>query len=766
MPPGMNGTPPVIKSDRGQRKQLAMLLQFDRRRGAAQSLLNAISQRQIGFDRTLRPEIREAVRPILEDGELGALAVRAYNTLFPLYTDAEAMLEKWQPNAIAMESEAELLTFQEKGIYGKTRIGSGSAVNQDGLAAQITEDGRIRLFLADGLERGGEVASAMTLTSLLGAKKEITHALLDVHGNLQALKSIYSDMATSTTAVEIEGNSATVNHYGDCLVFRLSGDKLEVLNKPHRFMSLGELEEGDPFAAKLPLSQKDANEMLDRFRNAPTAHLKNYSYALGYGVPEEGQEQPVLSHPLKGGDKLLVATKSVYTAVPLSEILLILAQPKPMHEIANDLLQQANAKKDATVILYEHTEVKEEALPAPAVARPGARIGVAAKPTPPVEIPDTALKENGTMAALRQKLGKVEGENQHLRGEVASLEGQLIAVKKQLDQAQKQAEAVDAAAARVPGLAKEAHQPIKVSREFYVNLENFNRAIAAAEGTIKSHETKQQQLTRDLESLNSGIADIEKNVEFTANQIKERSYTGYGETIEGFQESYDKMIKKIKEERAARVEIIKADYARQRSEAEREAAQAERAVQTELDKARKFLKDEDLLATTQATAEAKLHKIEAAKLSRLKELQEVEEKALAEDKAIAQKDRDIQRKNDQMVELIANEQAAMENDPAIKVLLGNLNRLETELNGLNSRRESVAKQLESAKATLQDAKKKLAELRGSRSQLINDEKDRLRHDKNEKQRLIEGFAAEAVDKLTEQYALAMNAIEALLKPEK
>ena len=231
-------------------------------------------------------------------------------------------------------------------------------------AAVLTDTGRVRsgnedaflaaperaLFaVADGMggHAGGEVASRMAVEIvdealrmaerdaprervLREALERANRAILERAAGDVAL----SGMGTTLTVVEIGADDALIAHVGDSRAYRVRDGRLELLTVDHTVVQ-GYVELGQ-------ISRAQART--HRYRHILTR-------ALG---TDEALEVDVLRVPLRPGDLLLLCSDGLTTMVEDGDVEAILAQHRPLDELARQLVDAANLRggeDNVTVVL-------------------------------------------------------------------------------------------------------------------------------------------------------------------------------------------------------------------------------------------------------------------------------------------------------------------------------------------------------------------------------------------------------------------------------
>ena len=196
--------------------------------------------------------------------------------------------------------------------------------NEDAVLALILGEGRAILAVADGLggHFGGQEASRIAVDSikLAGFGSGLQQVLLDAHSNI--LKVARSNdslrgMATTATAVEIDGATLRGAHCGDtrCVVQRGSGIR------------------------KLTIEHTEARRLFDsgkltksEFLNYPRRNI--LVQALGT------EKVPIIDNfdfTLQAGDKILLTSDGVHEKLLIREMLQICLKSVSVEEIANEI---------------------------------------------------------------------------------------------------------------------------------------------------------------------------------------------------------------------------------------------------------------------------------------------------------------------------------------------------------------------------------------------------------------------------------------------
>jgi PPM family protein phosphatase len=196
--------------------------------------------------------------------------------------------------------------------------------NEDAVLALDLGNGRAILAVADGLggHFGGKEASQIAVDSIksAGFGSDLQQVLFNAHSNIaEAARSNDSlkGMATTATAVEIDGTTLRGAHCGDtrCVVQRGSGIR------------------------KLTTEHTEARRLFESGKLTKTEFLKyprrNILYqALG------ADKEPVIDNfdfALQAGDKILITSDGVHEKLLMREMLQICLQSESVDAIASNI---------------------------------------------------------------------------------------------------------------------------------------------------------------------------------------------------------------------------------------------------------------------------------------------------------------------------------------------------------------------------------------------------------------------------------------------
>ena len=223
---------------------------------------------------------------------------------------------------------------------GRSETGRVREVNEDRLLL-LEEAGRgASLFaVADGLggHARGDLAStmavetlAMDVPALLSGGSSAREALVQafrranaaIHARAQA--EGLSGMATTCTALVIDGVEGVVAHIGDSRAYRLRGQEVRQVTTDH---SLAAVLAGHDELAPAEIETHAPRHVLTR--------------ALGAA---EDVQIDVIAEPLRPGDVVVLVTDGLHTAVPAAEIGAVVRATPDADEACRVLLGLANAR--------------------------------------------------------------------------------------------------------------------------------------------------------------------------------------------------------------------------------------------------------------------------------------------------------------------------------------------------------------------------------------------------------------------------------------
>ena len=259
--------------------------------------------------------------------------------------------------------------------YGRSDIGVVRDVNQDALFV----DAELGLFIiCDGMggHAAGEVASELACRTIARHVGEIRDTFSSMPlqlreralagGVLAASEAVHlaakengehAGMGCTATAVLVVGQDTTIAHVGDCRVYLVSGDEVEVLTTDHTLAS-------DLARRGLISAQEVAHHH--------QAHVLTRSVGTHAAVEVETHTVPT-----RPGDRLLLMSDGVSHYVPSEEWLVEIAGSSPLSEVPARLIafaNQAGGRDNATVIAVE-IDIDDEHLAEPALHRHVAVLG-------------------------------------------------------------------------------------------------------------------------------------------------------------------------------------------------------------------------------------------------------------------------------------------------------------------------------------------------------------------------------------------------------
>jgi protein phosphatase len=230
--------------------------------------------------------------------------------------------------------------------FGLTHPGLVRAVNED---AYLVDAGLGLFAVADGVggHAGGEIASRLALDALrtglgdpslpgaagLRLVAAVEHANARVHAAAGADRA-WAGMATTLTAMLVQGNAAAIAHVGDTRAYRLRGRRLDQLTEDHTLV-----------AAYVQAGTMTAEE-------AAVSRLRNVILrAVGSDEVVEVDTSLVAVEP---GDTFLLCSDGLHGVVGDGEIAeVILAEPD-LTAAATELVERANdggGPDNVTVVL-------------------------------------------------------------------------------------------------------------------------------------------------------------------------------------------------------------------------------------------------------------------------------------------------------------------------------------------------------------------------------------------------------------------------------
>lgn len=210
----------------------------------------------------------------------------------------------------------------------RSEIGPARGDNQDTIFVSST-----LLCVADGVggAPAGDLASAVAVLSLVEAYRGqpdcsssvYRQAVLDMQAAFEAIASDrpdLKDMATTLTALLIDGDKGLILHIGDSRAYRLRGEHLEQLSRDHTFVERlvqnGDLDPTEAFG------HPARNLVLKVFDVTP--HL------LDFRVIE-----------LSAGDRILLCSDGLSDYVPTADIRHCLRDEQDPHRTAKGLVDRA-----------------------------------------------------------------------------------------------------------------------------------------------------------------------------------------------------------------------------------------------------------------------------------------------------------------------------------------------------------------------------------------------------------------------------------------
>lgn len=223
---------------------------------------------------------------------------------------------------------------------GRSDRGRVREVNEDRvLLLDDVGRGASLYAIADGLggHAGGDVASTLAVETLRAQVRRLLAERVPPHTALldavrQANAAIYADaqgsdrpdMATTCTAVLLQGGEATVAHVGDSRVYLLRGPETRQLTVDHSLA--GEL------ARHGALAGADVQ-----------THAQRHVLTRALGVAPE-VEIDSATESLRSGDALVLTTDGLHNAVPPDEMGLVVQTARKLDEACEVLVGLANAR--------------------------------------------------------------------------------------------------------------------------------------------------------------------------------------------------------------------------------------------------------------------------------------------------------------------------------------------------------------------------------------------------------------------------------------
>ena len=237
--------------------------------------------------------------------------------------------------------------------YGSSRPGKSRNNNEDNFVLRPLPNGCLMAAVADGLggHRAGEVASALACETVFdAAKKRLSETSPeDVEANRDALAAImleaheriltasredprYQGMATTLTAVMLDGASVAFSHVGDSRLYLLSESVCKQVTRDHVAKSRpqeadGECTHGD---------------------KGPVTHC------LGDTTPAKKLHVETGQIQLRDGDAFLLCTDGVSDHLDRDQIQRYLSPEVSLVKQSHDLIEAAllaGAEDDMTVVL-------------------------------------------------------------------------------------------------------------------------------------------------------------------------------------------------------------------------------------------------------------------------------------------------------------------------------------------------------------------------------------------------------------------------------
>jgi PPM family protein phosphatase len=228
-------------------------------------------------------------------------------------------------------------------------VASGVGVSETGRVRETNEDrilvldtagrGTALYAVADGLggHAAGNVASELAVSTLrrevpaLVAQRVppqdalvlgLRRANAEIHG--RGGSPDRSGMATTCTAILVDGRDGTVAHVGDSRAYLIRGREVRQVTTDHSLAA--------ELARHGGLAPADA-----------AAHAQRHVLTRALGTADDVQID-VITVPLRAGDVLLLATDGLYSAVPAEEMAGVIRGSHDSQEICRTLVGLANAR--------------------------------------------------------------------------------------------------------------------------------------------------------------------------------------------------------------------------------------------------------------------------------------------------------------------------------------------------------------------------------------------------------------------------------------
>ncbi len=258
------------------------------------------------------------------------------------------------------------------------------ALSDVGRARELNEDNAFageRIFaVADGLggHRAGEVASGIVVEALGSLDASVSADGNDVGGALidavldanrevfekQEAESDHRGMASTVTAIAIDGTTAHLAHVGDSRCYLIRDGSISQISQDHTLVARMVAE------GKLTPEQAEYHPQ----RSIVTR-------ALGAGPDVEID---TLELELAGGDKLVLCSDGLTAVLSDEEILDFVRRSRDLDATAQALVDEANARggpDNITVVLVDVTGPRRAIAPAPG-AEPARPAGLEPEPEP------------------------------------------------------------------------------------------------------------------------------------------------------------------------------------------------------------------------------------------------------------------------------------------------------------------------------------------------------------------------------------------------
>jgi PPM family protein phosphatase len=218
-------------------------------------------------------------------------------------------------------------------------VGTERDHNEDACATIVDEPGRAVVVVADGVSgaAGGEVASAMAVEVVLRAYREdaagsagqrlyraVQQANIEIYDRAVAVPELRG-MATTLTAIALDGGDLTAVHVGDSRLYLVRGGEITQLTKDHTVA-----------ADKVRYGLMSA----EKARSHPDRAVLTRSVGRELIVSRDR-----LGRPVERGDVLVLCSDGLHNVLDDAEIARLCAAPAD--EACRALVAAANARGTA-----------------------------------------------------------------------------------------------------------------------------------------------------------------------------------------------------------------------------------------------------------------------------------------------------------------------------------------------------------------------------------------------------------------------------------